>query len=190
MLKASIYQRNPINLTSSGSMFSGMRLADNSVSLELSKYFELVVIGEKKRVDGKTWLKFNAPVIVLFTDKKLREEYLNYTQASTDDATIRLRKILSDNKLRKTNYLLMVERIGDTCKKYGVDSFEANVCSFTEDSYREDGKRHKFYLNVNGIKAEDTEVKDFTELYKDIKDFREKTRIVSEEEICKKRKAE
>ena len=167
----SIYQKNPIYLTT-GSITSGLSGVKDERILEVNTYFHQVVIGEKLYKANQKKV-FVAPIITLFTNQAYRKSYLKFTENATDESTTRLREILSDDKLRKRHYLLMVEAIGDTCSKYGIQAYNTTVVAYTQEDYLEGGNKYQYYLNINGIKLNNSSFIDLTDLYQEIKNIRE-----------------
>lgn len=164
--------KHPINLLGGGQ--SRVDYVNESINYELKEYFNDIIIAKKDYEVGNFVRISTVPVIALFTNKKYRDAYLEYTKDSTNKYELRLRAILNDEISRKNHYALMIERIGDTLVKHNVETFQTTTLEYTKETRITDGKRQKYYLNVKGIKSEDKDVKDLSELYLQIKELRNK----------------
>ena len=176
-------QNHPLNfmkIEGSSNVFN----KENMINQELSHYFSNVSI---ERIEGKNYIRnYNVPVIALFINANYREKYLENTKNSSDSNVIKLRKILVDETLRKKHYCLMIERIGDTLRKYRTNEFLISTVEYTRESFKDGGKRQKYYLNLNGVKKDDENVKDLTNLYFQIKTLREKADQVAKQKTLSK----
>lgn len=176
----SVYQKNPINLTSGWNNEPVGNSKSELVSSELSKYFHLVAIGKKG--NGRySSVTATVPVILLFTNKAYRDQFLAFTADSTDESVIRLRNCLANDSLRKKNYVLMVESIGNIVKKHGLKEYEVTTCTYTFENYLQGGEKIRYYINTDGIVSVDPAVKDLTGVYKYMMDYRAKGNQVSAE---------
>ena len=171
----SIIQRNPLNLTRERSGKAGLDDNKRLVNTETTKYFIPITLGTKYDI------KFIVPLISLFMDSKYCESFLDYTKDSDDKNILRLREILSDDKKRKKNFLLMVEKIGDILIKYNEKVLDLLPITYTEENYKDGGKRIRYYLNTDGIEYNKRGVVDLTKYYKIVKQLRKNANIVSEE---------
>ena len=136
---------------------------------KVEKYFRNIQIGQQLFRNNRCRRTFVAPIFALFIDEGCRDSFLEYTETSTDETELKLRKILSNELLIQKNLELMVASIGRCCEMFKVKTFKKDLLTYTKDNYVDDGTNIKIYLNTNGEPTTDEGVIDFTQMYMDTK---------------------
>ena len=104
---------HPLNLTRdpSTSHYSDMDRTIHEIKRVFQPYFAPIVIGTYKNKAGYINRIYNVPLIMLFMDENYRNQYLTYTTSLTDETTLTLRRLLSD----EANLERRLQRIFHRC---------------------------------------------------------------------------
>lgn len=176
----SVYQKNPINLTSAYNNAYVGGVKKNLINAEISKYFHMVVIGKRGKSKSST-ITSTVPLLSLFVNGEYRKRFLAYTANLTDESIVRLRNVLADDSSCKKNYALIAEAIGDSVRKHGLKEYEIATCEYTYANHLQGGEKVRYYINTDGVPSTDPSIKDLTPAYRFIKEYRAKGNQVSAE---------
>lgn len=161
---------HPLNLTrdNTPSNYSDLDRAIHETRRLFQPYFAPVVIGNWTNKAGIINRIYSVPLIMLFMDEYSRNKYLEFSINLTDETSLSLRRMLSDEENIERRVQKMVRKIGDTCKERGIRVFEYKTVSYTELNQKTDGNREMFRIALDGSKSKgsgNSNVHDLTDLY-------------------------
>lgn len=158
---------HPLNLTKDNtpSNYSDLDRTIHETRRLFQPYFAPVVIGNWTNKAGIINRIYSVPLIMLFMDEYSRNKYLEFSANLTDETSLSLRRMLSDEENLERRVQKITKKIGDTCKERGIRVFEYKTVSYTELNQKTDGARETFRIALDGSKSTNPNVHDLTDLY-------------------------
>ncbi len=164
-------QNYTINLTGSGvgNWHYVDREKQEYVTEKVAQYFSQITIGVRRNPrTNKPWIKYTCSLIQLFTDVKLRSQFLEYSEGTTNEMEIALRRILSNPVAIEANICKIAGKIGDLCLKKNILTYRTEGYSYTKENYLKGGVNQIFSIDLNrgfGINKFNDGEFDLTEYY-------------------------